>query len=159
MYTTKKFGNMCRHLVNVHGYTDAMIATYRSNNNVTEGGGPRPGTESSSRKADNPIIRLLVGTTSDNRSKYGTRCASHPLSDGYYKDGLLTPHFVKLAGRMHPKDYYNIKTAEGRKNRLRLNQQLSQAFCPNKFTSHACVHSVDFDVQCQSGEFVGSVKQ
>ena len=157
MYTTKRFSNMRRHLVTVHGYTDAMIDTYRSNNNVREGSCRAPGK--SGQKSDHPIIKLLVGTTTDNRDKSGTRYTSHPLSDGYYQDGLLTSHFVKLAGRMHHKDHYNIKTAEGRKNRLGLNNCLLKAFSPNAFTGHACVHSVDFDVQCQSGEFVGSVKQ
>ena len=118
---------MSRHLATVHGYTGAMIETYRSNNNFlpknSKGHAGSQGTLGV-RQSTNPIVRLLHGTHIDYRDNSGTDITSHPLSDGYYQDGLLTPHFVNIAGRMHPKDYYNIETAEGRKNRLRLNNCL-----------------------------------
>ena len=95
------------------------------------------------------VVGLLIRTHSSG-STDRRDVLSRPLSNCYYKDGLLTPHFAKIAGRMHPKDYNNIETAEGRKNRARLNSCL--AVWPKHFLldihKTRVLHSVDFDVQC-----------
>ena len=68
---------------------------------------------------------------------------------------------VQIAGRMREGGvgYYDIQTPEGRKHRADLNACIHEAFRPEGFTAHACVHSVDWDCADAEGIMAGSVKR